>query len=242
MPSFPGDRVPRRPPDALTGRTSSELRPPTVLYVHLHEAALTGSDTGVARCEGIGPLPLTQLADLLGHAHVDREAGHDLDDHVRSRVRTPRRAKERVRLVTDGDWFPHAAGLGRKVDFDHPTPYDDHGPPGQTGTHNSGPLGRRHHRWQDPRRLHRPPMRRRPLRLAHPPRPLPPRRPPRHPTASTGRRRPHPRRPNRRGHLPARDHPPLRRRLATTCGRDGGRRPHVSRRAVAQVLSRFSSG
>ena len=43
------------------------------------------------------------------------------------------------------------------VDLDHPTPYD-HGhrdgddgrdpPPDQTGSHNSGPLGRRHHRWK----------------------------------------------------------------------------------------------
>ncbi len=29
-----------------------------------------------------------------------------------------------------------------------PRPNDDTGPPGQTGAHNSGPLGRRHHRWK----------------------------------------------------------------------------------------------
>ncbi|HEY3529886.1 MAG TPA: hypothetical protein VGK78_12120 [Nocardioides sp.] len=29
-----------------------------------------------------------------------------------------------------------------------PYVYDADGPPGQTGTHNSGPLGRRHHRWK----------------------------------------------------------------------------------------------
>ena len=37
------------------------------------------------------------------------------------------------------------------MDYDHPTPYvllDHGGPPGQTGTHNSGPLGRRHHKWK----------------------------------------------------------------------------------------------
>ena len=32
------------------------------------------------------------------------------------------------------------------VDYDHAIPYDDTGPPGQTGPHNSGPLRRRHHR------------------------------------------------------------------------------------------------
>lgn len=39
------------------------------------------------------------------------------------------------------------------LDLDHPTPFDhgDEGrdpPPDQTGSHNSGPLGRRHHRWK----------------------------------------------------------------------------------------------
>ena len=34
------------------------------------------------------------------------------------------------------------------VDFDHVKAYDRDGPPGQTGTHNSGPLRRRHHRWK----------------------------------------------------------------------------------------------
>ena len=36
----------------------------------------------------------------------------------------------------------------RQSDNDAAIPYDDTGPPGQTGTHNSGPLGRRHHRWK----------------------------------------------------------------------------------------------
>ncbi len=35
-----------------------------------------------------------------------------------------------------------------EVDDMLPTPYDADGPPGQTGLHNSGPLGRRHHRWK----------------------------------------------------------------------------------------------
>ena len=35
--------------------------------------------------------------------------------------------------------------------YDHPTPYillDHGGPPGRTGTHNSGPLARRRHKWK----------------------------------------------------------------------------------------------
>jgi hypothetical protein len=47
----------------------------------------------------------------------------------------------------------NATSTSRAVDLDHPTPYQ-HGelgrepPPEQTGPHNSGPLGRRHHRWK----------------------------------------------------------------------------------------------
>src|SRR5688572_33114170 len=41
-----------------------------------------------------------------------------------------------------------ATSTSRRVDLDHPIPYDATGPPGQTGNHNSGPLGRRHHRWK----------------------------------------------------------------------------------------------
>ena len=58
---------------------------------------------------------------------------------------------ERRRLATPGDCFPYAnavPGLAGRVDLDHPTAYDPLGPPGQTGMHNSAPLGRRHHRWK----------------------------------------------------------------------------------------------
>ncbi len=63
----------------------------------------------------------------------------------------PTSLKERVHLVTGGDYWPWAVSTSRDVDYDHPTPYvlvDHGGPPGQTGTHNSGPLGRRHHKWK----------------------------------------------------------------------------------------------
>ena len=46
--------------------------------------------------------------------------------------------------------FPYAPRTATRdgVDFDHSRPYDPGGPPGQTGTHNTGPLRRRHHRWK----------------------------------------------------------------------------------------------
>jgi hypothetical protein len=78
-----------------------------------------------------------------------------------------------MHLVNPGEVFPHAVTVSRDVDMDHPDPYQPHGPPGQTGTHNAAPLGRGRHRakthgghrlrqldhgeylWRTPRGLHR---------------------------------------------------------------------------------------
>ena len=81
----------------------------------------------------------------------------DLSDRVRyTAYEHPESLRDQVHLVTGGDYWPWATSTSRNVDLDHPTPYvhDGHGdegrdpPPGQTGSHNSGPLGRRHHRWK----------------------------------------------------------------------------------------------
>ena len=131
-----------------------DLRPRAVLYVHLHEAALHGADS-VARVEGLGPMSLAQLQRLLGRRRLTIRPVVDLNDRVRcTAYEHPESLKERVHLVTGGDYWPYAVSTSRRVDYDHPTPYhSDTGPPGkpgrpQTGTHNSGPLGRRHHRWK----------------------------------------------------------------------------------------------
>jgi hypothetical protein len=58
----------------------------------------------------------------------------------------PESVKDHTHLRCVGDVFPHAVTINRKVDMDHPDPFDAHGPPGQTGDHNAAPLGRRHHR------------------------------------------------------------------------------------------------
>ncbi len=72
----------------------------------------------------------------------------DLSDRVRTTAyEHPESLKERVHLITGGDYWPYATSTNRNVDYDHPTPHAT-GPPGQTGTHNSGPLGRRHHRYK----------------------------------------------------------------------------------------------
>ena len=76
----------------------------------------------------------------------------DLPDRVRhTAYEHPTSLKERVHLMSGGDYWPWATSTGRTVEYDHPTPYvmlDHGGPPGQTGTHNSGPLSGRHHKWK----------------------------------------------------------------------------------------------
>jgi hypothetical protein len=135
-----GEPVPSKVPD---------LRPRAVLYVHLHEAALHGADA-VARVEGVGPMSLAQLQRLLGRRQLTIRPVIDLNDRVRcTSYEHPESLKERVHLTTGGDYWPFAVSTSRRVDYDHPIPYQsDSGPPAQTGTHNSGPLGRRHHRWK----------------------------------------------------------------------------------------------
>ena len=99
--------------------------------------------------KGSVPRHLTGLQALLARTSLTVKPVLDLSDRVRTiAYEHPESLKERVHLTTGGDYWPYATSTSRNVDYDHPTPYDDTGPPGQTGTHNSGPLGRRHHRWK----------------------------------------------------------------------------------------------
>ncbi len=141
--AFPADLL-----DALRDVDLAPLAPKAVLYVHLHEAALHGA-TGIPRVDGLGPTTLTELRRLLARTALTVKPVIDLSDRVRATAyEHPESLKERVHLTTGGDYWPYATSTGRNVDYDHPTPHDANGPPGQTGTHNSGPLGRRHHRWK----------------------------------------------------------------------------------------------
>ena len=169
--AFPADLL-----DALARINPDLVRPRAVLYVHLHEAALTGTTppAGVARVEGLGPHALTQLTELLGHTRVAVQPVIDLRDQVSvNRYEHPTRVKERIHLRHPGDVFPHATRVSRKIDLDHRIAYRPTGPPGQTGTRNGQPLGRTGHRakthlgyqctalpdgailWRSPHGLHR---------------------------------------------------------------------------------------
>ena len=155
--AFPADLL-----DALRRINPDRLRPRAVLYVHLHEAALTpagapagGAPAGqpagpagaVARVEGLGPHSLTQLTELLGHTRVTLKPVIDLRDRVSvNRYEHPTRIKERIHLQHPADVFPHASRVSRGLDLDHRAAYRPTGPPGQTGTPNGQPLGRTGHR------------------------------------------------------------------------------------------------
>ncbi|NPC44013.1 hypothetical protein [Nocardioides sp. zg-1230] len=156
--AFPADLL-----DTLREVDVRPLAPKAVLHVHLHEASLHGfggvdAVAGVARVEGLGPLTLARLTELLGRHDLTVQPVKDLSDRVRhTAYEHPESLRDQVHLVTGGDYWPYATSTSRHVDLDHPTPYDhghesgDEGrdpPPGQTGSHNSGPLGRRHHRWK----------------------------------------------------------------------------------------------
>ncbi|RYB89806.1 hypothetical protein EUA06_14545 [Nocardioides glacieisoli] len=149
--AFPADLL-----EALRGIDLTPLAPKAVLHVHLHEAALRGTD-GVARVEGFGPVTLAQLTELLRGSVVKVQPVKDLSDRVRyTAYEHPESLRDQVHLVTGGDYWPWATSTSRTVDLDHPIPYEHTGhgdtgrepPPEQTGSHNSGPLGRRHHRWK----------------------------------------------------------------------------------------------
>ena len=147
--AFPADLL-----DALRDVNLTPLAPKGMLHVHLHEAALHGTTDGVARVEGFGPVTLTRLTELLARVDLKIQPVKDLSSRVRyTAYEHPESLRDQVHLVTGGDYWPYATSTSRNVDLDHPTAYD-HGaagrepPPAQTGPHNSGPLGRRHHRWK----------------------------------------------------------------------------------------------
>ena len=200
----PSDRVPcrparrpphRRPDPARTARpscTCTSTRPPST------------APRGVARVEGLGPVTLTGLHALLARTHLVVKPVIDLSDRVRTTAyEHPESLKERVHLVTGGDYWPYATSTSRNVDYDHPIPFTTHTGPPRPDRHPqlrstrpaTSPL-------EDPRRLPRQTMRPGPLRLADPARARHARRPPRHPPDQRQARPDDPRRAGRRGHLP----------------------------------------
>ncbi|GAA3823408.1 hypothetical protein [Nocardioides panacisoli] len=121
---------------------------PATIYLHLTDAVLAALVPGVARVEGMGPMLLEQLQELLKNRDITLQPVIDLNDgHSVNGYEHPTLVKHRGLLRMLGDVFPHSTNQAhRRLDHDHATPYDPGGPPGQTGDHNDAPLTRHHHR------------------------------------------------------------------------------------------------
>lgn len=134
----------------MSTRQLASLRPRGTLHVHLTEAAVR-RQAGIGRVEGLGPFLVQALSELLGHADIAVQPVLDLAGRVRiDAYEHPDPIKDQSWHLAGGDCFPFSPRSATRavVDFDHCTPYDSTGPPGQTGPHNTGPLRRRHHRWK----------------------------------------------------------------------------------------------
>lgn len=140
-PRFPDDTT----RDVLRSEAFGWLARPADLHVHLYRDAV-GSDRGVARVEDVGAVLSREIPEWLGHAHVTVRPVIDLADEVSiDAYEHPGSLAERVHLRNPADSFPHANQVTRRLDLDHVVEYRP-GVSGQTGDHNSQPLGRTGHR------------------------------------------------------------------------------------------------
>jgi hypothetical protein len=133
----------------LNGVDHRALRPPVKLFVHLTQDALEGAAGRVARIEGHGPMLAGQLRDWLGEsgAHVEVTSVLDLaDQRPVDGYEFPDRIIEAAHQLTPAEPFPWSTNTSRRRDTDHPDPYQEGGPPGQTGLHNCARLTRHLHR------------------------------------------------------------------------------------------------
>lgn len=137
----------------LGGKAIDRLRPKSVLYLHVAAEAVEGRPgCGVARVEhpaDSGPIGIDQLKEWLAH---DRVVVKPVVDPTGIQPvdagEIPVHLREAVHLLAPYETFPYGTLPSKIADLDHPIPYrpvDKGGPPGQTGIHNLGPLGRRHH-------------------------------------------------------------------------------------------------
>ena len=137
-----------RPPGwrPLTPAQLAACAPTVVMHVHLTDETLhTGH--GVVRTDD-GPITLEQLqrflvqheANITIRPVTDPAAAASADAYE-----IPLRLRRAMAIRHPRSVFPHSPSTSR-LDLDHTAPYNMNGPPGQTGMHNLGPLGRCEHR------------------------------------------------------------------------------------------------
>ncbi|WP_328988938.1 13E12 repeat family protein [Kribbella sp. NBC_01245] len=131
----------------LKSRNPNRARAPHSFYVRISQEALASGD-GVAWVEGIGPLLVSQLKELIGHEAVVLKPVIDLREPLSADgYQVPQRIREWVKLRYPTPMEPWATGETTfSTDLDHVVPYDKNGPPGQTSTRNLLPVTRTPHR------------------------------------------------------------------------------------------------
>lgn len=123
-----------------------KLLPRSTLFVHMSDRAVR-KGRGVARVEGIGPIPVKQLRHLLKGTRVrvlpvfDPGAVAPVDSYE-----IPAPMRRAVLLRNPTDTFPLGSWPSRGLDLDHVRPYRRDGGPGQTSVDGLQPLIRRGHR------------------------------------------------------------------------------------------------
>ncbi|AZZ39482.1 hypothetical protein C0Z10_06655 [Acidipropionibacterium jensenii] len=123
---------------------SAEDLDPTTWAGRLAEVTTLGGD--------VGPVLVTQLADLLGHFRIRVVPVIDLNQDLSfDGYQIPTRMRMQMQIREDTSVFPYSSRRSWACDLDHTEPYRPGGrdvpaPGGQTRTSNLGPLSRSEHR------------------------------------------------------------------------------------------------
>ena len=123
-----------------------KLLPQSTLFLHMSDRAVR-KGRGVARVEGVGPVPIKELRHLLKGTQVrvmpvfDPGAVVPVDSYE-----IPAPMRRAVLLRNPTDTFPFGSWPSRKLDLDHIRPYHQDGGPGQTSVEGLQPLIRHGHR------------------------------------------------------------------------------------------------
>ncbi|WP_328988725.1 13E12 repeat family protein [Kribbella sp. NBC_01245] len=122
-------------------------RAPHTFYVHISQESLA-SGQGIVRVEGIGPMLVSDLKELIAGDAVTLKPVIDLREQLSAgSYEIPQRIREWVKLRYPTPMEPWSTGETTfSTDLDHVVPYDKNGPPGQTSTRNLLPVTRTPHR------------------------------------------------------------------------------------------------
>ena len=138
-------------PAVAPASSTANRRIPRVaeIVVHITRETLTDG-RGVARVEGVGPMLLDQVREVLGGCSKIRiQPVIDLnDDPGVDTYEIPDRIRRHVNLRNPVEGFPFSSRNSARCDLDHTSPYR-HGQPkqaAQTRASNLGPLSRKVHR------------------------------------------------------------------------------------------------